>query len=92
MWPEFRFFALVRPDHDIFPVRAAYKDKEPDKLNIGLNYLTSEEPIWLAGPDVIASVLLNSGKVPRILKAIRITASREASWTKTSPVAWQNSH
>jgi len=63
---------LVRPDHDIFPVRAAYKDKEPDKLNIGLNYLTSEEPIWLAGPDIIASVLLNSGKVPRILKAIRI--------------------
>ena len=72
LWPDFRFFALVRPDHDIFPVRAAYKDGEPDKLNIGLNYLTSEEPIWLAGPDIIASILLNNGKVPHILKAIRI--------------------
>jgi len=42
LWPEFRFFALVQPGHDIFPVRAAYKDKEPDKLNIGLNYLTRQ--------------------------------------------------
>ena len=70
--PDFRFFALVQPDRDIFPVRAAYKDREPDKLNIGLNYLTSEEPIWFAGPDIIASILLNNGKVPHILKAIRI--------------------
>jgi len=72
LWPQFRFFALVRPDHDIFPVRAAYNDKEGDKLNIGLNYLTSEEPIWFAGPDVIASILLNNGRVPHILKAIGI--------------------
>src|SRR5262249_44356577 len=55
-----------------FPVRAAYNDREPDRLNIGLNYLTSEEPIWLAGPDVIASILLNGGKIPNILRAIRI--------------------
>jgi len=72
LWPEFRFFALVRTDHDIFPVRAAYKDREPDRLNIGLNYLSSEEPIWFAGPDIIASILLNNGKVPHILKTIRI--------------------
>lgn len=72
LWPEFRFFALVRPDHDIFPVRTAYKDREPDKLNIGLNYLSSEEPVWFAGPDIIASVLLNRGKIPHIVKAIRI--------------------
>jgi hypothetical protein len=77
LWPKFRFFALVRPDHDIFPVRAAYKDREPDKLNIGLNYLASEEPIWLAGPDIIASILLNNGKVPQILKAIRILAVKK---------------
>jgi hypothetical protein len=72
LWPKFRFFALVRPDHDILPVRAAYNDRERDKLNIGLNYLTSEEPIWFAGPDIIASILLNNGKVPQILKALRI--------------------
>src|SRR5579864_5966525 len=38
-------------------------------LNIGLNYVTSEETIWLAGPDVISSILLNGGKVPSILKS-----------------------
>jgi hypothetical protein len=48
LWPQFRFFALVQPDRDIFPVRAAYNDKEPEKLNIGVNFLTSEKPIWLA--------------------------------------------
>jgi hypothetical protein len=72
LWPEFRFFALVQPAHDIFPVRAAYKEKEADKLNIGLNHLTSEEPIWFAGPDIISSILVNGGKVPRVLKAIRV--------------------
>jgi hypothetical protein len=72
LWPDFRFYALVQPDHDIFPVRAAYNDRERDRLNIGLNYFSSEDPVWFAGPDIIASVLLNGGKVPRILKAIRI--------------------
>jgi hypothetical protein len=72
LWLQFRFFALVPADHDILPARAPYNDKEPDRLNIGLNHLTSEEPIWLAGPDIISSILLNGGKVPRILKAIRV--------------------
>jgi hypothetical protein len=72
LWPSLRFFALVQPDHDIFPVRAAYNDKEPDRLNIGLNYLTSEEPIWFAGPDIIGAIVLSGGKVPHILKAIRV--------------------
>ena len=72
LWSQFRFFALVRPDHDIFPVRAAYNDRQPDRLNIGLNYFSSEEPVWFAGPDIIASILLNNGKVPQILKAICI--------------------
>ena len=72
LWPQFRFFTLIRPDHDILFLRAAYHDKEADRLNIGLNCLSSEEPIWVAGPDVISSILLTGGKVPRILKAIRV--------------------
>jgi len=72
LWPQFRFFALIRPDHDILPVRAAYNDKDTDRLNIGLNHLSSEEPIWFAGPDVISSILLTGGKVPHILKAIQV--------------------
>jgi hypothetical protein len=72
LWPAFRFFALVHPSHDIFSVRGAYNDKERDRLNIGLNYLTSEEPIWFAGPDIISSILLNGGKIPRISRSIRV--------------------
>jgi hypothetical protein len=68
MWPRFRFFALVRPDDDIFPVRTVYNGTTQ---NIGLNYLTNKEPIWFAGPDIIGSILL-TGKVPQIEKAIRV--------------------
>jgi hypothetical protein len=39
--------------------------------NIGVNYLTSEQPLWFAGPDIVASMLL-TGKVPHIEKAIQI--------------------
>jgi hypothetical protein len=67
-WPRFKFFALVYPENDILPVRTVYNGTTQ---NIGVNYLTSKEPIWFAGPDLIASILL-TGKVPRIEKAIRV--------------------
>ena len=81
LWPQFKFFALVRPDHDIFPVRTVYNGTTQ---NIGLNYLTSKEPIWFAGPDIIASILL-TGKVPRIEKAIRVVPhGKQAGLSSTS--------
>jgi hypothetical protein len=67
-WPRFKFFALVRPDNDILPVRTVYNGTTQ---NIGINYLTSKKPIWFAGPDIVKSILL-TGKVPRIEKAIRV--------------------
>jgi hypothetical protein len=67
-WKQLKFFALVWPSEDIFPVRALYNN---ETQNIGVNRLTSEKPIWFAGPDVIASILL-TGKVPKIEKAFRI--------------------
>src|SRR5205814_3476620 len=54
-WRDFAFFALVSPDEDIFPVRTVYNGQTQ---NIGVNRLGSREPIWFAGPDVIASALL----------------------------------
>lgn len=68
IWRRLRFFALVRPDNDILPARAVYNRTTQ---NIGINYLTSNEPLWFAGPDIIASILL-TGKVPHIEKAIRV--------------------
>ena len=67
-WKELSFFALVLPQDDIFPVRAIYNGRTQ---NIGLNYLTPEQPLWFAGPDVIASAL-QTGRPPHILKAIRM--------------------
>jgi hypothetical protein len=49
--------------------------------NIGLNYLTSNKPIWYAGPDLIASKIL-TGKTPKILKALRMVPSGRQSGLK----------
>ena len=70
-WKKLSFFVLVQPQDDILPVRTVYGEKNKRTQNIGLNYLRSKNPIWFAGPDAVASVLLN-GKPPRILKAIRM--------------------
>ena len=68
LWPKFKFFGLLYPEDDILPVRTTYNGATQ---NVSVNYLRSKEPIWFAGPDVIASILL-TGKVPRIAKAIRV--------------------
>ena len=70
-WEKFAFFALTRPRGDVLPVRAIYS--EDGSTNIGLNPLTSEKPIWYAGPDLVASRLLSPG-MPQIIKAFRIVA------------------
>ncbi len=67
-WNQFRFFALVKPDDDILPVRTMYNGKT---MNIGNNYLTSTTSIWVAGPDLIASAI-QTGKSPHVVKAIRV--------------------
>jgi hypothetical protein len=69
-WKGLSFFALVKPSNDILPVRTVYNGRT---RNIGLNYLTSQKPIWYAGPDIVASILL-TGQVPRIVKAVRMRA------------------
>ena len=69
-WRRLNFFALVRPSGDILPVRTKYNG---DTSNIGVNPLTSETPIYCAGPDVIAAKLL-SGQSPEIIRATRVVA------------------
>jgi hypothetical protein len=69
LWSQFKFFALVRPNNDILPVRTVYNGVTQ---NIGINYLTSKQPIWFAGPDIISAIILSNGKVPHIEKAYRL--------------------
>jgi hypothetical protein len=68
-WEHFKFFALVEPDDDILPVRTVY---DGVTQNIGNNYFTSDSQLWFAGCDLIASVIRQKGKVPRIVRAIRM--------------------
>jgi hypothetical protein len=73
LWKQLKFFALVKPQFDILPVRTVYGETGRTQ-NIGLNYLSSEKPIWYAAPDLIASKIL-TGKPPRILKALKMVPS-----------------
>lgn len=68
LWRRLTFFGLVLPDKDILPVRTVYNGRT---RNIGLNYLSSEQPIWYAGPD-LASATLQRNNPPDIVKAIRM--------------------
>jgi len=70
IWKQLNFYARIVPDGDILPVRSVYGDKA-GTCNIGLNSLHWKQAMWVAGPDLVASVLL-SGRVPRVLQALRI--------------------
>jgi len=69
-WKKFRFFALIVPDGDVLPVRSDYNGQTS---NIGLNPLTSHQPVWYAGPDVVGAVLHSpEQKTPKVLKAFKL--------------------
>ena len=82
-WKKLSFFALVLPSKDILPVRTVYNGRAQ---NIGINYLTSPQPIWYAGPDVVSSVL-HANKPPHIINAIRIVPSGRQSGLKPTNLA-----
>jgi len=69
-WKQLNFYARIVPEGDVLPVRSVY-DGKSGTCNIGLNALHWKQPMWVAGPDLVASVLL-SGHVPNIQEAFRI--------------------
>ena len=77
-WPLLTTLVRVAPQADIFPVRAKYDGKSQ---TIGLNYLTSEIPLWFTLADVIAAKLLG-GKSPEILEAITFSPKEPPTWIK----------
>lgn len=81
LWPKFKFFALVRPDRNILPVRTLYNGVTQ---NIGINYLTSEQPLWFAGPDIISAIILSDSRVPHIEKAYRVVPHKKQSGLGTT--------
>ena len=69
-WKQLNFYAQVIPDGDVLPVRSVY-DPKSGTCNIGLNALRWKQPMWVAGPDLIASVLLGD-RIPQVLSAFRV--------------------
>ena len=83
LWPMLTTIVRVEPHADIFPIRAKYDGKSQ---TIGLNYLTSDSPVWHTLADVIASKVL-TGKVPEILQAITFSPKEPQSGLKAVTVA-----
>ena len=84
-WGRLSFFALIKPDEDILPVRTLYNGRSK---NIGSNLLTCSTPVWFAGPDLVASVLLSgTNKVPKIIKAVRIVRTQKQARLKSTKLS-----
>lgn len=69
-WRDLLFFAEVEPQGDILPVRARY-DQARQGYGIGINPLWSRQPLWYAGPDLVAATILGE-KPPKIRRAYRL--------------------
>jgi len=85
-WTQLAAIVQVLPEGDLFPVRAHYG--EEDQATIGLNYLTSDQPMWFTLSDVLVSKIL-TGKVPNIVKAIRFSPGRPQAGLQLVTVAGQ---
>jgi hypothetical protein len=70
-WKGLRWFALVEPNDDVVPMRAKFGQRADSDPTMAWNFLTSKQPIWMTGPDVIAAKLM-TGKPLKILKAIKV--------------------
>ena len=70
-WKKLRWYALVEPRDDVVPIKAKFGQRADADPTLAWNFLTSKQPIWLTGPDVIAAKLM-TGKPLKILQAINI--------------------
>jgi hypothetical protein len=68
LWPKLVGFVLIEPKDDVLPVRAAY---DAQTWGIGVNPLTSTEPLWHSIADCVQSKLL-TGRSPKVVRAIRL--------------------
>ena len=66
-WRGLTTIVQIKPDGDILPVRAQYENET--SATIGLNYLTTHQPVWITLAECIAAKILGV-KIPTILKAI----------------------
>jgi hypothetical protein len=70
-WKKLRWYALVEPNDDVVPIRAKFGQRVDSDPTMAWNCLTSKQPIWITGLDVIAAKLM-TGKPLKILEAIKV--------------------
>ncbi len=70
-WKHLRWFALVEPNEDVVPIRAKFSQRADSDPTLAWNFLTSKQPFWITGADVIAAKLM-TGKPLKILEAIKV--------------------
>ena len=83
-WPRLTTLVQIAPKEDVVPVRAPYMGEQ--QATIGVNYLSSSEPLWFTMADSIASKIL-TGKVPRIVKAVGFAAGAQQEGLKPIRIA-----
>jgi len=75
-WKKLTVFVRIIPDGDILPSRGKYSSQSNDwQVAINHIYAGNESPddaLWFSLPDVVAAVLLNNGRIPKIVDAFRI--------------------
>lgn len=84
IWKKLVVMVKILPDKDILPTRMDYKEDNTG-FNVGVNYLTSSHEMWFSLPDIISSYLL-TGKVPKIIEAIRFIPDGVQKGLKKSKV------
>jgi hypothetical protein len=87
-WPQLPTLVRIKSDANIFPVRAKYDGKSQ---TIGLNYLTSEYPLWFTLADVISAKLLGE-KSPAILEAITFSPKEPQAGLKATSIAGNSNY
>jgi len=88
-WGALQSIVRVKPDADIFPVRADYC--RDGQATIGANLLTSPQPMWFTLADCIAAKLA-TGKAPEIVEAIAFEAGSPQDGLKRINIAGKSAY
>jgi hypothetical protein len=82
-WKRLTAFVRIIPDGDILPSRGRYSIQSND-WQVAVNHIYAggdnpDDAVWYSLPDIVASVLLNEGRIPKIVDAFRIEARGQLS-------------
>lgn len=82
-WKQLTAFVRIIPNGDILPSRGRYSIQSND-WQVAVNHIYAggsnpDDALWYSLPDIVASVLLNKGRIPKIVDAFRIESRGKLS-------------